>query len=863
MRSVAAVAMWMCMVGGLAPEESYAKPVLKSAPAAAADADAVLVAQAQALLAAGKADEALAVFKDALTRIDVAGKSSPLAVKCYEGLITIYSRSGRFREALEITDKGLAYAARAQDTKAILALAAMKPGPLIVLGRSPEALTFIDEIRRTLGTAIEPNSLVDMRLTQNRISAQIYSGKIDEGLTSAEIAAARYDAYISQKNAFSPEQRILQATLLETLGGVYIYKESYSKAIPYLESARAIYEAAGPATASNIANLDNTLGAALYKEGRFEEALQVRLKSRSAAEKLFAPGSRESRMISSNIVATLISLKRFEEAKPEIRSALEHLQLSNRRALFSPNGTTDFDRTIAQILSGSAFQAATHLAGDPVAADLAIQTFQELQGMRALPAVLQNLSRPDEKAFLTNWTAEQSETLNRIVATQKTFPTDADIQTRNEAYENLAKLDDLLQQRFPAVGSAGKVNLDALKASLAKDEALLVVQSADCCTFSALVTRDDVAFVDNNIRADRLCEMVRLHREQLGQTEELWCRMDVQGNMSRGSTPETVTAVKASITGSPSDALYQVLIAPFSTKLKKISHLYIASTGAVNALPWAALRNSRGSYLIEMHNLAVVPSIAGFAGYEQQQASKASKASLSFAGIGAPCVGGQLGKQCDAANSGSSHRGALPSGEGDLNQTLYLSALPHSGRELTRASELFGQQKFVLTGQQATKPVVLDALRTAKPNIVVFATHGLSAGEFGLKEPGLVLSPEAISDGVLTPSILLASELAKIDLGSELVVLSACSTASENSNDSTGTLSGFSRALMQAGAQNLIAVHGPVEDAAMGSFMVSFFKAYVRQQTRDPAQALRQASRKAIKKGDHRVWPLVFAASMR
>lgn len=365
------------------------------------------------------------------------------------------------------------------------------------------------------------------------------------------------------------------------------------------------------------------------------------------------------------------------------------------------------------------------------------------------------------------------------------------------------------------------------------------------------------------IRADRLCEMVRLHREQLGQTEELWCRMDVQGNMSRGSTPETVTAVKASITGSPSDALYQVLIAPFSTKLKKISHLYIASTGAVNALPWAALRNSRGSYLIEMHNLAVVPSIAGFAGYEQQQASKASKASLSFAGIGAPCVGGQLGKQCDAANSGSSHRGALPSGEGDLNQTLYLSALPHSGRELTRASELFGQQKFVLTGQQATKPVVLDALRTAKPNIVVFATHGLSAGEFGLKEPGLVLSPEAISDGVLTPSILLASELAKIDLGSELVVLSACSTASENSNDSTGTLSGFSRALMQAGAQNLIAVHGPVEDAAMGSFMVSFFKAYVRQQTRDPAQALRQASRKAIKKGDHRVWPLVFAASMR
>ena len=64
--------------------------------------------------------------------------------------------------------------------------------------------------------------------------------------------------------------------------------------------------------------------------------------------------------------------------------------------------------------------------------------------------------------------------------------------------------------------------------------------------------------------------------------------------------------------------------------------------------------------------------------------------------------------------------------------------------------------------------------------IISFATHGLVSGEInGLIEPALVLTPPktvtAIDDGLLK-----SSEIALLNLNSDLVVLSACNTASSD-----------------------------------------------------------------------------------
>ena len=85
---------------------------------------------------------------------------------------------------------------------------------------------------------------------------------------------------------------------------------------------------------------------------------------------------------------------------------------------------------------------------------------------------------------------------------------------------------------------------------------------------------------------------------------------------------------------------------------------------------------------------------------------------------------------------------------------------------------------LLLIGAQATETAV-KAARLDTVSVIAFATHGLVGGAFrGLLEPALVLTPPAIAtdadDGLLT-----ASEIAKLRLDADWVILSACDTSAE------------------------------------------------------------------------------------
>jgi len=78
-----------------------------------------------------------------------------------------------------------------------------------------------------------------------------------------------------------------------------------------------------------------------------------------------------------------------------------------------------------------------------------------------------------------------------------------------------------------------------------------------------------------------------------------------------------------------------------------------------------------------------------------------------------------------------------------------------------------------------------------------------------LYEPALVLTPIDISksdsDGLLT-----ASEVAKLDLNAEMVVLSACNTASSSGKGNREGLSGLANSFFIAGAKSLLVSHWSV-----------------------------------------------------
>ncbi|MDB5696588.1 MAG: hypothetical protein JWN21_2131, partial [Sphingomonas bacterium] len=146
---------------------------------------------------------------------------------------------------------------------------------------------------------------------------------------------------------------------------------------------------------------------------------------------------------------------------------------------------------------------------------------------------------------------------------------------------------------------------------------------------------------------------------------------------------------------------------------------------------------------------------------------------------------------------------------------------------------LGARSRLVLTGTGATEAAVRTA-DLSGAGVLAFATHGLMAGELdGLEEPALVLTPAGEDDGLLT-----ASEIMRLRIGADWVVLSACNTAAGADSDEAG-LTGLARAFLHAGGRNLLASHWPIRDDAAAWLSVETVRRYGRGA--DPAQALRAA----------------------
>lgn len=98
-----------------------------------------------------------------------------------------------------------------------------------------------------------------------------------------------------------------------------------------------------------------------------------------------------------------------------------------------------------------------------------------------------------------------------------------------------------------------------------------------------------------------------------------------------------------------------------------------------------------------------------------------------------------------------------------------------------------------------------------------------------------------------TDGILLAAEAAALDLrGTELVVLSACSTGEGKALDGEGVM-GLRRALAVAGAQTVVMSLWPVEDTAAVEFMSAFYRKYLDHT--HPAQALQRTQMELLTQG--------------
>ena len=226
-------------------------------------------------------------------------------------------------------------------------------------------------------------------------------------------------------------------------------------------------------------------------------------------------------------------------------------------------------------------------------------------------------------------------------------------------------------------------------------------------------------------------------------------------------------------------------------------------------VPFPALQDASGKYLIQKHTILTAPSI------QVLQLTHEKRPTVS--GDGVLVVGNPT-------------MPSVTTTVGEASQQL--TNLPGAQKEATDIAQLLNTK--ALTGKQATKAAILPKLSNAR--IIHLATHGLLDDFKGLGVPGAIaLAPDGT--GELNDGLLTSNEIFDLKLNAELVVLSACDTG-RGRLTGDGVI-GLSRSLITAGVPSVIVSLWSVPDAPTASLMTQFYQNL--KQSSDKAQALRNA----------------------
>jgi len=144
-----------------------------------------------------------------------------------------------------------------------------------------------------------------------------------------------------------------------------------------------------------------------------------------------------------------------------------------------------------------------------------------------------------------------------------------------------------------------------------------------------------------------------------------------------------------------------------------------------------------------------------------------------------------------------------------------------------------------------------------RADVIAFATHGLVSGELrSVWEPALLLGTRTADSG--EDGLLGASEIARLRLKADWVILSACNTSA---GDAAGgpVFSGLATAFAQAGAKTLMLSHWRVRDDAAARLSVETVRGAGAGRSRADALRKAQLSLIADRRLDQAAHPAIWA----
>lgn len=282
--------------------------------------------------------------------------------------------------------------------------------------------------------------------------------------------------------------------------------------------------------------------------------------------------------------------------------------------------------------------------------------------------------------------------------------------------------------------------------------------------------------------------------------------------------------------------LYRTLFGSIESCLVGAEHLVVVAPAPLGSLPIGVLpvqavnqdRKTPIQWLLQRYSVSVVPSVATLVALRPERGLRAVKWPSPFFGMGDPLMFNL-----------SDRRSA-----GEISS---LRELPDTAVELRKMASTLGASRRDVLLREAATGEALSRVDLSAYQIIAFATHGLSAAEVKERgEPALVLSPS--HDG---SSLLLASDIGKLNVTADLVILSACNTAAADGSQRGEWLSGLTRAFFRAGARSVLASHWYVSSMGTTALTTRVLEHYRKPGApAGKAQALRLAALELIETKD-------------
>lgn len=328
--------------------------------------------------------------------------------------------------------------------------------------------------------------------------------------------------------------------------------------------------------------------------------------------------------------------------------------------------------------------------------------------------------------------------------------------------------------------------------------------------------------------------------------------------------------------------LYKLVLQPVALAMKEARHVIVVSDDVLGRIPFGILvtqteelgredrelfSSYRGvSWLAKNYATSFAPSLTSIYHLRKRAVSRPQRA--AFAGFGNPvfrkaevATGAETrtGRQVAGARAVPARNVSIRAvgrtidgaGKGGAALTIEsLQSLPETEEEIIGIATALGARRgtnSVFVRERASKENVIDAVVGDK-KVLAFATHGLVAWDLdGLDQPALALSPSG-NTGKEYDGLLTLSEIMKLNVSADWVVLSACNTGSIEAR-AHEAVANLGNAFMFAGAKSAMVSHWPVESLSAKDLTADIFSGYAADRRLSRAEALRIAQLKMIDGG--------------